>query len=143
MSNKHFKMQTSILGNAGQFWNFAAMLGCGAMAHLKTPSSAYGAVRAQLPGSNLWVCYTEFPLRDQSVFDTLRNNYSGSTSFTQAAPFLSHHLNIEMTAEDEGRVLQMLTKDGGACVIMKSHIQEQFGYAIEIFRSHAAPYSVK
>ena len=143
MSNKHFNVQTSILGNAGQFWNFAAMLGCGAMAHLTTPPGVHGAVRAQLPGSNLWLCYTEFSLRNEDVISHLRKNYTSCTSTTQAAPFLFHHLNIEMTKEDMDNVLHVLTTDGGACVIMKSHIQEQFGYAVEIFKSHVAPYNSK
>lgn len=141
MSNKHFNIHTSILGNAGQFWNFAAMLGCGAMAHLTTPPGIYGAVRAQLPGSNLWICYTEFLLSNEDVILHLRKKYECSTSHTQAAPFLFHHLNIEMLDSDIDNVLHVLTTDGGACVIMKSHIQEQFGYVIEIFKSPVTPYT--
>lgn len=142
---KHFNMQTSILGNVGQFWNFAAMLACGSMEMVENnPSGVTARMRAQLPGNNLWVCYTEFAKsRMDEVMAEYGKSYSSSTASTQAAPFLYRHLDIEMSSFDEGNVLRVLTKDGGACVVMQSHIHNTFAYVIEVFKSHDKPYNTK
>ena len=125
----------STLHNAGQFYNFANLIGLRNVQCIQNPKEVLDCVTAQMPNGN-YVRYSI--IKDLKVVQNLKDNdFYNSSMFPGAvgAGFLKHHFNIEDEAID---VRLVVCGRSGAGVVFKIKDNSSI-YLLEVITTSLRP----